>query len=124
MKKIISLLLFLFAAATASAQTDKKRLIDTADINYAELVKVNFTGPAKSQKKLLTKAQSADFASRWNTSNYMGADKYKMTYYVYVILKTGTKRQFTVSGSSIQDEDWITYDIGDTSYFDKLWNIK
>lgn len=121
MKKILLLSAFLIAAGTGLAQTTEKRLIDTADVNYVELVKVNFTEPVKSEKKLLTKAQYANFASKWNTSKYMGADKYKMKYYVYVILKNDSKRRFTISGSSIQEEDWATYDTGDKLYFDKLW---
>jgi|GEM_PF-6845189 len=124
MKPIHVLSSFLVAACTGFAQTTEKRLIDTAKVNYVELVKVNFTEPVKSEKKLLTKVQYANFASKWNASKYMGADKYAMKYYVYVILKDGSKRRFTITGSSIQEEDWGTYDTGDKLYFDKLWNSK
>lgn len=121
MKQLFLLSAFLIAVCTGLAQTSEKRLIDTAEVNYVELVKVNFTEPFKSEKKLLTKRQYNDFAVKWNASKYIGADKYKMKYYVYVILKDGSKRQFTISGSSIQEQDWGTHDIGDTLYFDKLW---
>lgn len=121
MKKLLLLSVFLVATCTGFAQTAEKRLIDTAEVNYVELVKVNFSEPVKSQKKLLTKKQYSDFAVRWNASKPLGADKYKMKYYVYVILKNGSKRQFTISGSSIQEQDWMTHDIGDKLYFDKLW---
>lgn len=121
MKQLLLLSVFLIATCKGLAQTQEKHLIDTADVNYVELVKVNFKEPARSEKKLFTKAQYADFSFRWNTSKPLRADKYKMQYYVYLILKNGHKRRFTISGSKIQEEDWMTYDIGDTSYFDKLW---
>lgn len=121
MKKLLLLSVLLLATCSGFAQTSEKQLIDTAEVNEVELVKVNFTEPVKSEKKLLTKKEHNDFASKWNASKYMGADKYRMKYYVYVILKNGSKRQFTISGSSIQEQDWVTHDIGDTSYFDKLW---
>jgi hypothetical protein len=121
MKQLLLLSVLLIVTCAGFAQTSEKRLIDTAEVNYVELVKVNFTEPVKSEKKLLTKKQYNDFASKWNTSTYMGADKYKMKYYVYVILKDGSKRRFTTSGSSIQEEDWMTYDTDDKLYFDKLW---
>lgn len=121
MKQLFLLSAFMIITCTGFAQTGIKRLIDTAEVSDVELVKVHFTEPAKSEKKLLTKKEYNDFASKWNASKYMGADKYKMKYYVYVIFKNGSKRQFTISGSSIQEQDWGTYDIGDTSYFDKLW---
>lgn len=121
MKQLLLLSALLLATCTGFAQTSEKRLIDTAEVNEVELVKVNFTEPVKSEKKLLTKKEYNDFASKWNASKYMGADKYKMKYYVYVIFKDGSKRQFTISGSSIQEQDWETHDIGDKLYFDKLW---
>lgn len=123
MKKISLVIALLLSTAVVFSQGSEKRLvlIDTADVNYVELVKINFKEPVKSEKKLLTKAQSADFASRWNSSIYMGADKYRMLYYVYVVLKNGSKRQFTISGPKVQEQDWMTYDIGDKLYFDKLW---
>lgn len=120
MKSILLLFTLLIAAFAGFAQTDEKRLIDTAAVSYVELVKINFIEPTKSEKKLLTKAQSADFASRWNSSMYRGADKYKMLYYVDVVLKNGSKRRFSGMRSSIQEE-WETFDIGDALYFDKLW---
>lgn len=121
MKQLLLLSAFLIAAGTSFAQTSEKRLIDTAEVNYVELVKVNFSEPVKSPKKLLTKKQYSDFAVKWNASKPLGADKYKMTYYVYVILKDSSKRQFTISGSKVQEQDWMTHDIGDKLYFDKLW---
>lgn len=116
------LIAWLLATVAAFAQGSGKRLvlIDTADVKYVELVKINFKEPVKSEKKLLTKAQYADFAFRWNTSKYMGADKYRMLYYVDVVLKNGSKRRFSAVRSSVQEE-WETYDIGDALYFDKLW---
>jgi len=123
MKKISLVIALLLSTAVVFSQGSEKRLvlIDTADVNYVELVKVNFSEPVKSPKKLLTKKQYSDFAVKWNTSKALGADKYKMQYYVYVVLKNGSKRQFTISGSKVQEQDWMTYDIGDKLYFDKLW---
>lgn len=121
MKTMFLLYAFLITASTGFAQSGEKRLIDTAEVNYVEFVKVNFTEPAKSEKRLLTQKQYAEFAYRWNASKPLGADKYKMKYYVYVVLKSGSKRRFTISGSSIQEQDWTTYDVGDKLYFDKLW---
>ena len=121
MKQLLLLSAFLLAACTGFAQTSKKRLIDTAEVKAAELVKVNFSESEKSQKKFLTKKQYNDFAVRWNASKPVGADKYEMRYYVYLNLKDDSQRKFTIAGSQVQEQNWMTHDIGDRSYFDKLW---
>lgn len=117
---LLLLSLFLTLATIAQNSTDKKN-IAVNDINYVEIVKVNFSDPTKSLAKKMSEKQYAEFAQKWNTSKPLGADKYKMKYYVYLFLKNGTKRQFTINGPKIQEEHWLTFDIGDKLYFDKLW---
>ena len=122
MKHIVCLVALLITGLSAWAQEQKdKTLIDTAQVRYVELVKVNFDAPTKSLIKKLDKQQYADFAKTWNASKKLGADKYKMTYYVYVHLKNGKTRQFTIAANKIQEQDWLTFDIADKIYFDKLW---
>ena len=122
MKHIVFLLALLTAGLStwAQEQTDKTP-IDTAQVSYAELVKVNFEVPTTSPKKKLNKQQYASFAKTWNAAKKLGADKYKMTYYVYLHLKNGKTRQFTIAANKIQEKDWLTFDIADKTYFDKLW---
>ena len=123
MKHIVCLAVLLITGLNAFAQDQKDKLaIDTTQVSYVELVKVNFESPTTSLTKKLNKAQYADLAIKWNTSKKLGADKYKMKYYVYVYLKNGKKRQFTISDNKIQEEDWLTFDLTDKTYFDKLWN--
>jgi hypothetical protein len=41
---------------------------------------------------------------------------------LYLVLKNGKKRQFTIRDKKIQEANWATFDIGDKLYFDKIWN--
>ncbi len=119
---MIKILLILIVTLTTIAQnSNEKKHIDTNDISYVEIVKVNFSDPTKSLTKKMSERQYVDFVQKWNTSKSLGADKYKMKYYVYLFLKNGTKRQFTISGTKIQEEHWLTFDIGDKLYFDNIW---
>jgi hypothetical protein len=120
MKIIILLLLLLFTLSTF-AQNSKKKQIDVNNINYVEILKVSTT-KAPSKTKKLSKKLYIDFAQRWNDSKEIGANKYRMKYFVYLFLKNGEKRQFSVSGFRIQESGWMTYDIGDKQYFDTIWN--
>ncbi|MES2132618.1 MAG: hypothetical protein V4506_09715 [Bacteroidota bacterium] len=122
MKHIVFLVALLTACLSTWAQEQKhKTPIDTAQINYVELVKYNGSKAASFPRKQLSKTQYADFAKVWNLSKKIGTDKYKMSYYVYVHLKNGKTRQFTIAANKIQEQDWMTFDITDKTYFDKLW---
>jgi hypothetical protein len=120
MKIIILLLLLLFTLSTF-AQNSKKKQIDVNNINYVEILKVSTTKTPLKTKKL-SKNQYTDFVQKWNASKEIGADKYRMKYFVYLFFKNGEKRQFSVSGFRIQESGWMTYDIGDKQYFDAIWN--
>jgi hypothetical protein len=117
------LFLILTSAFTAFAQdSNRKTIIDISQVSYIEIVKVKFSGSTTSQTKKLSKKQCLDFAQKWNVSKELGADKYRMKYFVDVFLKNGEKRQFSIRDAKIQEYSWTTFDIGGKLYFDKLWN--
>ncbi|MBA3680233.1 MAG: hypothetical protein H0W73_03460 [Bacteroidetes bacterium] len=120
MKKSLLLLALLFTTLLGAQPPDKK-LIDTSEVSYVEIVKFNSADPARSQTKKLSKKQYAGFAQKWNSAPALGADKYKMTYYLYLYTKAGQKRQFTIFANKIQEGDWLTFDLKDKQYFDILW---
>jgi hypothetical protein len=117
--KIKVVILFIFTLSTF-AQNSKKATINVDDISCVEILKVSTT-KAPSITKKLTKKQYLDFAQKWNAANQIGADKFRMKYFVYLSLKNGKKRQFSISGFRIQESGWMTYNIGDKQYFDSIW---
>jgi hypothetical protein len=122
MKKTFLFLLLFLSIKTVAQDPNYKRSIDTAQIKYAEIVKVDFLRKTLSKPKKLTKKQYLDFAKKWNSSKKLGVDKYKIKYFLYLVLKNGKKRQFTIRDKKIQEANWATFDIGDKLYFDKIWN--
>jgi len=120
MKRKVILLFILILSTLTKAQQTTKKLIDTNEISHAEIVKIM---PVNSQTKKLDKKQYTDLAQKWNSATALGADKYKMSYYVYIYTKSGQKRQFTVSANKIQENDWLTFDLKDKQYFDALWKL-
>ncbi len=123
MKKILLFLFLLLSSIKTAAQDPNyKRSIDTTQIKYVEIVKVDFSRKTLSKSKKLSKKQYLDFAKKWNSSKKLGVDKYKIKYFLYVFLKNGKKRQFTIRDKKIQEANWATFDIGDKLYFDKIWN--
>lgn len=121
MKRSIIILFALVVTSIINAQEPNKKLIDTSEISSVEIVKLNQADRSRSQTKKLDKKQYAEFAQKWNSATALGADKYKMSYYVYVYTKNGQKRQFTISSNKIQESDWLTFDIKNKQYFDSLW---
>lgn len=121
--KSLFILFTLLTVGTCFSQNSRsqKVLLDTSLIRSIELVKVSFSEPVKSEKKQLDRRFYNDFVMRWNSAKPLGADKYKMTYYVYVTLKDNSKRQFTVNDTKIQENDWMTYELATKMYLDKLW---
>jgi hypothetical protein len=110
MKKTFLFLLLFLSIKTVAQDPNYKRSIDTAQIKYAEIVKVDFLRKTLSKPKKLTKKQYLDFAKKWNSSKKLGVDKYKIKYFLYLVDK------------KIQEANWATFDIGDKLYFDKIWN--
>lgn len=123
MKKLsITFFLLVFTLITLAQRTSEKKIIIVTDVKYVEIVKLNDVDALKSETKTLSTKQAEDFVQKWNNSKSLGVDKYKMQYYVYVFLKDGQKRQFTISGSKVQESDWLAYDFSDKLYFDNVWN--
>jgi hypothetical protein len=120
----ILLLLFSFVSALpgVAQQPNEKKPIDMEAIHRAEIIRMDFEGPARSVTKPMAPQQCAEFARLWNAARPIGADKYVMRYYVHLYLKSGQKRLFAISGSKVQEDEWRTFDIGDRLYFDALWN--
>ncbi len=120
--KIIFFLLISTFNFVAQETVKGKELIDTNQISYMEIVKVTTSQSVASVTKKVSKKQFVDFAQKWNNSKEQGADKFRMKYFVYLYLKNGTKRQFSIRDAKIQESGWLTFDIGDKTYFDKIWN--
>ena len=71
--------------------------------------------------KQLSKKQLHDFAIKWSTAKELGADKFAGKYTIVIYQKNKKERRFTINNNKIQESGWLTYDLVDTKYFDKLW---
>ncbi len=102
-------------------------MLQADQIEQIEIMKLNKENPHKYQSKMMHKSQFSDFAEKWATSKYLGAEKFKLVeYYIFVTLKNGEKRQFTISGANavgckLQEAEPATFEIKDKFYFDNLW---
>jgi hypothetical protein len=121
MAKLLSVLIFF--TLSASAQDPRpKVLIDTSQISSVEILKTTLHKKTGPPRKTLTQKQYIDFAQKWNTSKKLGADKYNDKYSIYISLKNGEVRRFSIKGVKIQESwSWQTYVMDDKQYFDKIW---
>lgn len=122
MTKLFSLLYLFLCGLTINAQAiDEKESIDINKIAYVEISKRNLSTKTDSPIKRVTIEQYKDFVEKWNSSKSLGADKFVSKYVLYLVFKNGSKRQFTINRNKIQQSNWMTFDIGDDLYFEKIW---
>lgn len=125
LKLTLAALLFLMSFKIYAQNGEKQLIIEKADVDFIELkeIKHNKAGDAiPGSTSRLKEKQTIEFIDKLNNRTSKYADKFKPQFFIYVNLKNGAKRTFITNGSRIQEDDWITYDLGDSMFIKKLFD--
>jgi hypothetical protein len=99
-----------------------KRTIDPATVDFVRIRKhTDGKDTLLTMEKQLSPVQVLEFVQKWNDSRPKGTCKYITRYALEVTLKDKSKRTFRVNGASIKETTDYGYDLGDTTYVEKLW---
>jgi|JI7StandDraft_1071085.scaffolds.fasta_scaffold79961_2 hypothetical protein len=123
--KILTLGLFL--SLSSCGPTNTKNLIEKVTINFEKVERIEIKNNPHGQTnekielKELTNDQAKNLVDKWNNSKSKGPCKFGLQYWLFVTLKDGTTRTFSVNGQSIKEDDDWCYDISDEQFFKNLY---
>lgn len=72
--------------------------------------------------KRLTRKQVESFVDKWNTSSERELRKYLPTFKIAVHSKDDSLREFRVNGRFIKERNDLSFNFGDSTYFERLYS--
>ena len=108
-----------FVNACGQLQKNKNKM-DIASVDSILIIKYLPNTVAKTPRNL-TSRQIKTFVTDWNNSVSHGMCKYFQEYRLIVFQNDRTKRTFRANGKNIKEESDVCFNIGEDSYFNKLY---
>jgi hypothetical protein len=119
----IVLTTFTACGQTKSKSNFEKLIIDIETVDYIEIR--NRAGLSDTLNKLtkrLTDEQKNRFIEKYNNSKPNGLRKAIPLYFIDVNLKDGTKRNFSINGQYIKENNDYCFDLGNSKFIESIWN--
>jgi len=114
---------FTACGQTKSKSNFEKLIIDIETVDYIEIKnRAGQSDTLMNLTKRLTDEQKNPFIEKYNNSKPNGLRKAIPLYFIDVILKDGTKRNFSMNGQYIKENNDYCFDIGDSKFIEKIWN--
>jgi hypothetical protein len=128
-RQLTYILVFIVSATfTACGQTKSKSnfeklIIDIETVDYIEIKnRAGQSDTLDNLTKRLTDEQKNQFIEKYNNSKPNGLRKAIPLYFIDVNLKDGTKRNFSMNGQYIKENNDYCFDLGDSKFIESIWN--
>jgi hypothetical protein len=120
---LIVLTTFTACGQTKTKSNFEKIKIDIETVDFIEIR--NRPGQLDTlvnQTNRLTSEQKNLFVEKFNSSKSNGLRKAIPLYFIDVHLKDGTKRNFSVNGQYIKENNDYCFDLGNSKFIETIWN--
>jgi hypothetical protein len=111
-----SLLLFSLIFFSSCGIVSDRKKIEPSSVSYIVL-----SVAGNPNFKTLNKDQQKKFVEDWNSASSIGPCIFITRDRIDVVFNDTTKRAFRINGNYIKENTDQCYDLGDTAYFEKLW---